>query len=386
MRIATPEILPKDGLVHFRTQVDSVHGSRLLWYTIPPQHAHLLSNSCDGPLVGLLIPAMAKGEDIYVEGPLSERLYHNVAGPYQVLLRKMLPSLQRINVTPSDLVRHTDRPDGVATGFSAGVDSFSVVADYFLSETPASLKLTHLLFNNVGSHGPAGERLFDRRYDRVAATADKLGLPLVKINSNLDDFYDDKLHFERTHTPRNASVALLLQGGVGRFLYASAFSYRDLRVAPMAMIAHGDAVALPMLSTDTLDMISAGSEHTRVEKTIQLANFPVTYDALDVCVREQDARNCSTCKKCMKTMLTLEIAGLLGRYEESFDLAEYRSGRDRYVESILPETNDLIREIFTYANTKGFRFSKKTYINAWMRNPRKMLRRSLWYTCKDRIT
>ena len=188
MKIAAPKITIKEDLVYFQNQIDSVQGSGPLWYAIPKRHAHLLSALCDGPLVGLLIPAMAKGEDIHVQGPLSERLYQNIAKPYQVLLRKMIPSLHLINIIPRELVRHTDRPDGVATGFSAGVDSFSVVADYYLSDVPASLRLTHLLFNNVGSHGPAGERLFERRYHQVAMTADQLGLPLIKINSNFGRF------------------------------------------------------------------------------------------------------------------------------------------------------------------------------------------------------
>ena len=201
----------------------------------------------------------------------------------------------------------------------------------------------------------------------------------------MDDFYNESLHFERTHTPRNASVALLLQGGVGRFFYASAFSFTDIYVVPMSMLAHGDAVALPMLSTDTLDMMSAGSERTRVEKTIHLADFPITYKTLDVCVREGDERNCSVCKKCMRTLLTLDIAGLLEKYADSFDLARYRSQRDRYVEAILPRTDDLIREIFDYADNAGVRFSKKTYIRAWLKNPKKMLKRSLWLACKRRM-
>ncbi len=366
-----------EGLVLAQAKTSSAGAPDFLWYTIPRRYSNLLSGLCDGPLVGLLIPSMARGEDIYVEGPVSERLYHNVSGPYQDLLKIMIPSLERINIFSGDLVRNKARGDGVATGFSAGVDSFSVVADYYFSDVPSSFKLTHLVFNNVGSHGPAGERLFERRFNHVELIADRIGLPLVKINSNLDDFYDESLSFERTHTSRNASVALLLQGGLGRFLYASAFSYPDIKVVPGAKMGHSDAMALPLISTDTLDLISAGGERSRVGKTIQLADFPVTYDALDVCVREDSDRNCSVCDKCMRTLLTLDMAGLINKYEDSFDLGKYRREKYRYIRKMLTKNDALTREILSYANRVGYDFSKKDLFFACLRRPKGVLKQRL---------
>lgn len=289
MRISAPGIRDVGELATIEFGIDSSRKHGVLWYSVPTQYGAFFSDLCDGPVVGLLVSAMLSKEDIFVDGLLSDRLYHNVSGPYQALLMEMIPSLHAVKVFPRGLVRRGERPSGVATGFSAGVDSFSVVADYYLSDIPPSLRLTHILFNNVGSHGGGGEQLFDQRYRRVARCADRLGLPLIKVNSNLDGFYNELLHFERTHTLRNASVALTLQGGIGRFFYASAFSYPDLKVAPSVTMAHSDAIALPLLSTDSLDMMSAGSEKTRVEKTVGLADFPLTHDSLDVCLREGGA-------------------------------------------------------------------------------------------------
>ena len=320
MRIGTPELRTEDALTYIQTSIEFSQDSYPLWYSVPFEYTNFLSDLCDGPLVALLVPAMARGEDIHVHGSVSERLYYNVAGPYQALLQKMIPSLHRVNVITSNLVRPTVRAHGVATGFSAGVDSYSVVADHFLTEVPVSMRLTHLLFNNVGSHGPAGERLFERRYRHVAGIADRLGLPLIKVNSNLDEFYDDHLHFERTHTPRNASVPLVLQRGIGRFLYASAYNYSDIRASRNTIMGQADPLSLPVLSTDILDLVSTGSERTRVEKTIQLAEFPITHETLDVCLKETANGNCSECSKCLRTQLTLELAGLLHLYEESLSV------------------------------------------------------------------
>ena len=385
MRIGAPEYRTTDSLTYIQTSVESSQDSRLLWYSVPREYTDFLSDLCDAPLVALLLPAMARGEDMQVSGRVSERLYHNVAGPYQALLQQMIPALHRVNVIAKNLVQSTGRANGVATGFSAGVDSYRVVADHFLTDVPASMRLTHLLFNNVGSHGPVGERLFERRYRHVAGIADRLGLPLIKINSNLDEFYEDRLHFERTHTPRNASVPLTLQQGIGRFLYASAYNYTDIRVGPNTTMAHGDPLSLPLLSTDTLDLASTGSERTRVEKTIQLAEFPITHDTLDVCLKETVQGNCSMCSKCLRTQLTLELAGLLGRYEKSFDLAKYRENRKQYIESLIPKTDPLSLEIVDYMESTGADFPAAALVKAWLRNPKQMLKRKALLICKRRL-
>ena len=221
--------------------------------------------------------------------------------------------------------------------------------------------MTQLLFNNVGSHGAGGQALFQERRARAASAAAEIGLPLIVVDSNVDAFYGVPLGFQQTHTPRNASVALLLQGGLGRFLYASTYARADAFVGATYDMAYSDTVAVPLLSTESLDAVSTGSEHTRVEKTLQVADLPTSYRALDVCARGDAAGNCSTCAKCMRTLLTLEIAGVVERYAAAFDLAVYRKGRDRYCGKVLRSTAPLNREIVAFAAQRGFRFPLRAY-------------------------
>ena len=61
MQIAAPKLLAKGDYVRLETQINSIQGSRQLWYSIPQRYADSLSELSDGPLAGLLIPAMAKG-------------------------------------------------------------------------------------------------------------------------------------------------------------------------------------------------------------------------------------------------------------------------------------------------------------------------------------
>jgi len=341
-------------------EVDYSQTRELLWYNIDAKYSEFVTDLLDGPLVALLIPAMALGEDIYINGSISERLFYNLSDSAQILLKEIIPSLILIKLFPNKLENRSVRSPGVATGFSCGVDSFSTLADNYYSEVPKGFKITHILFNNVGSHGKGNEQLFKERYEKNSEVARKIGLPFIIINSNLDKFYNN-FTFQQTVTPRNVSVPLILQGGIGRFLVSSAISYKDIKVERMPAIARIDTILLPLLSTEVVDIISAGSEYTRVEKTLRVAEIKDSYDSLDVCVDPKSAGNCSKCWKCIRTMLTLDIAGILDRYSNVFDISIYKKEKTKYIGRILFSDDPLEKEIFQFSKEQDYKLPNKSY-------------------------
>lgn len=375
MHIGTPELFEREGTIGYRTRVEWSAGTATLWYTVEPQFAGLMTDLSDAALVALLIPAMATGEDIRLAGTISDPLWHSVSGPYQRLLRHIFPDLQPVRIAADALCAGGAPVAGVATAFSGGIDSFSVLADYHFADGPSNARVTHLLFNNVGSHGKAGEQLFHARYTRLQPTADRMGLPFVRVNSNLDTFYGKDFGFLETHTARNASVPLLLQCGIGRYLYASGYSFAEANAVPTRNIGHSDTMLLPLLSTSTLEMRSAGAEYTRVEKVRRLADLPATYDALDVCVRGGNAGNCSTCSKCLRTLLTMEIAGVIDRYADIFDLAAYRQRRNRIAGKVLRSRHPFDQDLTTFALETGFHFPLTAYASAPLQSATFLARR-----------
>jgi hypothetical protein len=307
---------------------------------------------------------MITGEDIWIEGKVSERLFYNTNGPLQKLLKCFWPTLHEIHIHPEMLDTAFDHAPGVITGFSGGIDSYSILADYFFAQVPQGMKITHLMYNNSGSHGSGndGRNHYLQRLVSVSQIADHVGLPLLSIDSNLDQFYPIN-SYPKTHTIRNASAALCLQAGVGRFIYASTYQYSDVFIRPTFDVSHTDPITLPLLSTERVDMLSAGGEYSRVEKTIKVAQIPESFDSLDVCPQFSDnARNCSTCYKCMRTMLTLDLAGYLDRYAQSFNLELYRTMKEKYIGEILRSRDPLQREIIQYARSKKYSFSKKSQL------------------------
>lgn len=365
MQIGTPKITIRDGMARIAAMVSSADGDAQLWFGVAPEHAGaLLGGRADGFVVALLLRAMQLGEGLRMAAPLCSRLHYHLVHHYQPLMQVLYPGLRQVRIE-ADLVEVV--PDGavtgVGTGFSAGIDSFAVIHDHLLAPVPASFRLTHLTFNNVGSHGtrdPARARhLFHQRYAAIRGYPQDIGLPFIAVDSNLAELLP--MDFELTHTTRNMAVALVLQGLFRRFYYASTFQYRDLAVVPTYDSALVDPVALPLLSSGSLDLVAVGSQYTRIEKTRLVAEVPGAERWLNVCATESlDGRNCSQCMKCCRVLYTLEMLGLLERFAGVFDLTRWQRERNRYVVTKLlagGRKRPLTAEILVHARAQGHRFT-----------------------------
>lgn len=150
----------------------------------------------------------------------------------------------------------------------------------------------------------------------------------------------------------------MLQGGVGKYLYASTYPYESVFIGETYDTAYSDPISLPLLSTEALEAISVGSQYTRVAKTVQVASLPLAQDTLDVCVGGKSAGNCSRCWKCLRTLVTLEIAGALRDFDGTFDLDRYAAARSRYLGTVATSDDPLLREIVVFAREKRYRFPR----------------------------
>lgn len=327
-----------------------------LWFSVSREYAGWLApETQDAFVVALLLVGMMDKEDIYAEGVMSEKLFYNLTTYYMRIITSAMPSLSRVRIIPDGLTSaiHTDLR-GVATGFSGGIDSFCVLADHLLGSVPAGFKVTHLLFNNVGSHGEGGRRLFRERYNRILPLVMEFGLPSIAIDSNLSELLP--LDFLSSHMPRNLAAALLLQKLIRRYYYASAYKYEDCFVGPTNSMGYSDPMAVHLLSTETTECISSGCQYSRVEKTMRVAEIQASHKYLDVCVNPAGGGNCSTCWKCARTLLTLEVLGRLEDYKMVFDLDKYRQVRNRYIAEIMSSTDPLQREIVELAKERKYEF------------------------------
>ena len=56
----------------------------------------------------------------------------------------------------------------------------------------------------------------------------------------------------------------------------------------------------------------------------------------------------------MRTLLTLEIAGLIDRYARVFDLDVYRRRRARFIGQVLQSRSPLMKEIVAFARERDY--------------------------------
>lgn len=338
---------------------------KLLWYSFDESIADYVTDEVhDGFLVGLLLLAMKKGEDIHIKGVISERLYYNLENYYMSIISSVYPELKKINIYPEQLSNgnNFESKGKVLTGFSAGIDSFCTIYDHSLEEIPDSYKITHFLFNNVGSHGEnaeQGESLFLERYNLIKGFTIEAGLDFIKVNSNLSSLLN--MNFQQTHVPRNVSSVLMLQKLIGKYYYASTYRYQDSFVGETYDLAYSDPFALHLLSTEVLDCISSGCQHSRVEKTRRVSELPSSNKWLNICVSPvKQGENCSCCWKCNRTLITLELLDKIDDYKDVFDLEKWSWSKKWYIPEVIlnKKNNDpLIDEIRELAAEKEFIFS-----------------------------
>jgi len=366
MKISQPSIIREGSSVKLQSRVEYGEGQFDLWFAVDPQYEPWLSTeNLDPFLMGLFLVAMKHREDIYLEGALSEKLYFNMTHGLIHLFSLLDPSFKEISVYPRSLNRSSLNPDNhnhVVTGFSGGIDSFHLLANHFFSEPPAGYQVTHLVYNNVGAHGRNAGDFFHKRFNRLVDFSREMGLPFIKIDSNLYEILDTD--FLLSVLPRNVASVMILQKLFGRYLYASSYTFRDFLDRLPYRIGYLDPLSVSMLATETMEPVMVGSHVPRVEKTRQVTDVESSYRHLYVCTETEraTAENCSTCFKCARTLLTLEILGQTQLYEKVFDLDKFQNIKQPYIESLFYRKDPFAREIFELAAARGYTFSSMSRV------------------------
>lgn len=355
--------------------VESVRwGNDTIWVSVPSEYeSWLCTEQYDGFLVSLLYPAMAYGEDIWIQGTVSKRLLRNINKFIQEILLGYNPELHRINISAtevsSDILNTTTQH--IATGFSGGIDSFSTIYDNLVNEIDSKYKIDTFVCLNVGSHGEYNgrngcvdtEAMFRSRYEFLKQYPDSIDIPFIPVNSNIH-YYHEWGH-QLTHTLTLVSGILAMQRMFSKYYIASAginydqwidsaSKYRKLDIAEFA-----EPHLTPLLSTETTEFILDGMQHTRVQKTINITNYSLTKQYLNVClVNEPQKKNCGICPKCVRVGLTLSDVGKLDGYKDVFDIENFRKHEWRFrCEAVLNYKFDTFsRDIVDFAKKSGGKY------------------------------
>lgn len=330
MIIGEPRITEENGEVCFsapvRVDTPALDVPDTVWFRFPESYRDYVNTRSDALLASLITTAQLLGEDVVVEGTVSRRLAYGI-GQYLLIFHQWYPRKCRmVRVTYGELTGAPGDRAGHAVGgtFSGGVDSFYSVWQHKPgSEAVPGMELTHCLlvngFNWDVDLDLAGE------FRRVVGVYEPLlrrwGIELVTARHNAQTFLEaaQKVSGKPPSLETGVIAPVLALGNLfSKFYLPGGGTYRYEENTPHSW----HPLTLTQLSTEETELLFDGGDATRAEKTCVLAEWEETYSTLRVCWRptvfnEETGliENCCRCPKCLRTMITLDLAGKLHEYK-----------------------------------------------------------------------
>jgi hypothetical protein len=277
-----------------------------LWICYPADYLDHLSRSADPWIAMLLWPAMRLGQTLRIDAVGSTRL----AAVTDELMAIMNCWDSRFRPVEIQLQGQTsDQPgNGVtASFFSGGVDSFYTVLKNQSDHPAGDHRISHLIFAHGFDVRLHDDELHNLILPSIQRCADELGCTLVPCATNIRDVIPEALVTWRMgHGPALAGMALGLPGLWNRILVPATQTYKNL-------LPNGSHPLLdPLWSTESMQLIHDGAEATRLAKVKTIATSELALRHLRVCWKNRQGQyNCGRCEKCVRTMISLKIAGVL---------------------------------------------------------------------------
>jgi hypothetical protein len=351
MIIHRPEISRESGSItvsariEFKTPLPGMPEE--LWFEFPEEWSDLVTDRADAFLSTMLLVAMQYGENIIeVRGEVSPRLLLGI-NEYQMPFCMWFPRrFKPIRIECESLIPPgtENGRDIVMSAFSGGVDSFFTLKSYLPGNgLPKSVQISHLLFIHGFDIKLEYPKSFPLLRDAYSDMCDRLGIKLISCRTNCQQF-GTRRNWGLFHGSALIGAAHAVGRRTAMFHVPSSHSFTSL-------LPWGSDPGIDyLLSTEATQVIHHGSGFTRTEKTEAIAYWEEVCDKLRVCAFDDSTLNCSKCEKCLRTMMTLDMLGVLERY------SAFQS----------PLTGGLIRSC-RYWNRSDFSFAHEIMSYAWQK-------------------
>ncbi len=330
LRLEPPKVIERNGFACVEGQIVSVetNESWTVFVGIPLAHRSMITTRCDVFVPVALMFGTLRREQVDLSRVAADSVFvRNVHGAMkeQSTWRPTFEALPPIGELAPALPLVTDKKLGAF--YSGGVDSlFSLVrhTQGRSAEPGAAVPkevsyALHMFHREV----PEAPETFAAEAETLKTGAAKLGATFIPIVTNIMTF--DRLWWDwyapAAHGTALASIAHVLSGELDTVLIGSTYTHGLL--IPWGSHPMTD----PLLSAPSLRVVHDGSTYTRVEKTLEIAQSPEALASLNVCdtiVKDVGYVNCSNCQKCLRTMITLDLAGKASNEAcPSFDWTNY---------------------------------------------------------------
>jgi len=278
-----------------------------VYYHFPAHLADWLNVSAD-PFIAAFLPiSMVLKEPLVVSAPGSKKLIEALPQIMKVY-HSWNPRFQFIPVEVTQTEKRTSRSDKVALFFSGGLDSFYTLSK-LTNQSPQNGIPTHLVFVHGFDIALQNMALFNKAFSAVKDVADNLNREMVVVSTNVRDISKSIVHWLLYYGAATVSIAHCL-GGLFRTVYLAS-DQNPVNVYPQGF--HPDLD--PLWSSETTSFIHYGAEANRVQKTREIADWPLAQQHLRVCWENRaGAYNCCRCRKCVMTMIQLHMTGKLEKF------------------------------------------------------------------------
>lgn len=250
-----------------------------------------------------ILPAMRSGKDLQLDSvldPVFEKNLENI----QNLFEAWGPSYRRVNVRGGAEQPALPQPGQKRVGlfFSGGVDSFYTLLEH-------QDEVTDLIFVHGFDIRPEDRESCRRAEESIRRVGESFGKRVIKIETDLRAMLDDYGNWgERTHGAAMAAVAHLIAGEFARIYIAA--SYATDPLFPWGSHPHLD----PLWSSSGLEFVHDGCDTNRSDKLRRVSLSDIALKNLRVCWKNRKGSlNCGRCEKCIRTMIGLNVLGVLNR-------------------------------------------------------------------------
>lgn len=283
----------------------AITGPRGTTLRIHTESDHALDPSPTPWLSAVVPAAMFRGSDVVIDGAVDAEGLSNARHAQSVLSGWYPKHFRRIAVDaePADTRSPVDtgsRAAGVGCFFSGGVDSFySAINQYE--------RITHLIFVVGFDIDVDDESLGSRATDAARQAASELGKPLIVVRTTLRSEFGERVGLPWGwiyHGAAMAHVANALSPHVGTVVIPSSLPMDHMH--PWG--SHPDLDR--WWSTSRVAVEHGETDIGRAGKTRRIAASATAMRHLRVCYENRDgAFNCGRCPKCVRTRMSLAIAG-----------------------------------------------------------------------------